>query len=201
MTTRRFSVNWDYRCPFARNAHEHLVVALQAGAPFEAEFVPFSLNQAHVGEDGPPVWNDPEREKDLLAGQVGIVVRDRYPEQFLRVHSALFSLRHDKGADLRDEAALAATLQDEGVDPARVFDEIRSGWPLDEFRKAHEAAVAEHDVFGVPTFIASGQAAFVRIMTRPGADSALATETIERVLDLLVDHPDINEFKHTSIPR
>ena len=73
MSKPSFSVTWDYRCPFARNAHEHLVVALEAGARFEPEFIPFSLNQAHVEEGGTPVWNDPEREEDLLAMQVGIV--------------------------------------------------------------------------------------------------------------------------------
>jgi len=200
MNENRFSVNWDYRCPFARNAHEHVVVALEAGAPFEVQFVPFSLNQAHVEEGGTPVWQDPEREKDLLAGQVGIVVRDLLPDKFLRVHTALFALRHDDGGDLRDVAALASVLEGEGVDPRRVFDEIAGGWPLDEFRKAHEAAVADHAVFGVPTFIVGTEAAFVRVMTRPRGDATLATATIERVLDLLEHHVDLNEFKRTSIP-
>jgi hypothetical protein len=200
MTLNRFSVNWDYRCPFARNAHEHLVVALQGGAPFEAEFVPFSLNQAHVEEGGTPVWEDPERQDDLLAGQVGVVVRDRFPEQFLNAHLGLFALRHDKGGDLRDRTALASVLKEEGIDPDRVFEEIKSGWPLDELRKAHEAAVADHFVFGVPTFVAGDQAAFVRVMTRPGKDAGLARSTIERILGLL-DQVDLNEFKRTSIPR
>ncbi len=200
MTTTPFSVNWDYRCPFARNAHEHLVVALEAGAPFEASFVPFSLNQAHVEEGGTPVWEDPTKEPDLLAGQVGIVVRERYPDKFLRTHLALFALRHDEGADLRDRAALASVLERQGVRPDRVFDEINSGWPLEEYRKSHEAAVADNAVFGVPTFVVGDQAAFVRIMTRPGKDARLATSTIERVLDLLEHHADLNELKHTSIP-
>jgi hypothetical protein len=201
MTTNSFSVNWDYRCPFARNAHEHVVVALEAGAPYEVSFVPFSLNQAHVEEGGVAVWDDPEREADLFAGQVGIVVRDMFPDQFLRTHLALFALRHDEGADLRDRDAIAAVLESHGVDSARVFAEIKSGWPLDEFRKAHEAAVSEHSVFGVPTFISGGEAAFVRVMTRPGEDAAVAKQTIERVLGLLVDHADLNEFKRTTIPR
>jgi hypothetical protein len=200
MTTNPFSVNWDYRCPFARNAHEHLVVALEAGAPFQITFVPFSLNQAHVEEGDKPVWEDPSKEPDLLAGQVGIVVRDRFPERFLRTHLALFALRHDHGGDLRDSAALASVLEQEGLDSSRVFDEIRSGWPLDEYRKSHEASVADNAVFGVPTFVLGDQAAFVRIMTRPGKDAGLARATIERVLDLLEHHGELNEFKHTSIP-
>jgi hypothetical protein len=200
MTPTSFSVTWDYRCPFARNAHEHVVTALESGAPFEVSFVPFSLNQAHVEEGGKSVWEDPEFEQDLLAGEVGIVVRDRFPDQFLRVHRALFALRHDDGGDLRDRAALATVLEREGVDSARVFEEIASGWPLDEYRKAHEATVADHDVFGVPTFIAGQEAAFVRIMTRPGDDGTVARSTIERILDLLEHHAELNEFKHTSIP-
>ena len=175
MSVTSLAVTWDYRCPLARNAAEHLVVALEAGAPFEVLFVPFSLSQAHVEEGGLPVWHDPERQKDLLAAQVGIVVRDRFPNKLLHVHAALFALRHDEGGDLRDQAALASVLEREGVDPGPVFEEISSGWPLDEFRKSHEAVVADYEVFGVPTFIAGREAAFVRIMTRPQGDAALAT--------------------------
>jgi hypothetical protein len=176
------------------------VLALQSGARFEVEFVPFSLNQTHVEEGGVDVWDDPARGADLLASQVGIVVRDQFPDQFLATHVALFALRHDKGADLRDKAALSSVLEQEGVDAARVFKEIESGWPLEAFRKAHESSVAEHAVFGVPTFVAGDEAVFVRVMTRPGNDAALATSTIEQILELLSDHVELNEFKRTSIP-
>ena len=30
---RSFSVTWDYRCPFARNAHEHVVAGLRPVPP------------------------------------------------------------------------------------------------------------------------------------------------------------------------
>jgi len=55
-----FSVNWDYRCPFARNAHEHVMAALDAGADWDVTYVAFSLNQAHVEEGQHDVWDDPE---------------------------------------------------------------------------------------------------------------------------------------------
>ena len=196
-----FAVSWDYRCPFARNAHEHVVAALEAGVPWNVTFVPFSLNQVHVAEGQPDVWNDPSAAPGLIAMQAGIVVRDRHPDAFFRAHLALFRARHDEARDLRDEAIVRAVLTEQGVDAAAVFAEIEDGWPLDAFRKEHEAAVAEHSMWGVPTFVAGGHAVFVRLMHRPEGDADLARRTIERTLDLVTGWPELNEFKHTSIPR
>jgi predicted DsbA family dithiol-disulfide isomerase len=199
--TTRFAVSWDYRCPFARNAHEHLVEGLRSGADWDVTFVPFSLNQAHVEEGGLDVWDDPSKADALLAMQVGIVVRDRFPEQFLDVHAALFRARHDEGRDIREEEVLRTIVSEQGVDADAVFTEIADGWPLETFRKEHEAAASEHSVWGVPTFIAGDGAVFVRLMTRPQGDAALASKTIERVVDLVTGFPELNEFKHTSISR
>jgi len=201
MTKLSFAVTWDYRCPFARNAHEHIVEALQAGADWDVRFVPFSLNQAHVEDGGTDVWDDPSQGRNLTAMLVGIVVRDRYPADFLRVHNALFAARHDQGRDVRDGDELREVLTEQGIDADAVFNAIEDGWPLDVFRKEHEASVADHRVFGVPTFIAGDRAIFVRLMSRPRGDVALATSTIERVLDLVTGWDDLNEFKATTIPR
>jgi predicted DsbA family dithiol-disulfide isomerase len=192
-------VTWDYRCPFARNAHEHLLTALETGAPYDVTFVPFSLNQMHLEEGEAPVFDNPERNRDLVAMLVGIVVRDRRPEQWLRVHRALFALRHDEGHDLREEDELRSVLGSEGVDADYVFSEITSGWPLDTFRKEHDAAEREHSVWGVPTFIVGDHAAFVRIMTRPQGDGETARRTIDRIVDALKHFPELNELKHTTI--
>src|SRR5215813_9086562 len=98
--TRAFEITYDYRCPFARNAHEHVLDALEAGADWEVTFVPFSLGQVHVAEGQPDVWDDPEADTGLLALQAGTVVRDKFPDRFLAVHRALFALRHDEGLQL-----------------------------------------------------------------------------------------------------
>jgi hypothetical protein len=197
---RAFSVTWDYRCPFARNAHEHVVEALRAGAPWDVTFVAFSLGQAHVAEGEPDVWDDPEAETGLLALQAGVVVRDQQPELFVDAHEALFALRHDQGGHLRDPEAVRGALQAVGVDVDRVFDEIATGKPLQTVREEHESTVGEHGTWGVPTFAVGDQASFVRLMHRPQGDGAGATRTIERVLDLL-DWPELNEFKHPRLPR
>ena len=196
-----FAVTWDYRCPFARNATEHLVVALEAGAAWHVTWSPFSLNQVHVQEGDPDVWDEPAQAPALLAMQLGIAVRDRQPEHFNRVHLALFAARHDEGLDIREEDVLRDVLRRAGLDPEVVFAELSTGAPLETFRKEHERSVADHHVFGVPTFIAGNQAVFVRFMHRPNGDAEVARTTIERVLDLLTGWPDLNEFKHTSIPR
>lgn len=201
MSSLSFSVNWDYRCPFARNAHEHLVTALEAGADWDVTFVPFSLSQVHVDEGDPPIWDNPAKRRDLLAMESAIAVRDHMPDAFPAVHLALFRARHDESRDLREADVVRDVLAGAGLDPEEVMAEVESGRPLEAFRSAHEEAVEKHAVFGVPTFVTDGRAAFVRIMTRPGSDPASSTALIERVLDLVASHPNLNEIKHTKIPR
>ena len=198
---RSFSVTWDYRCPFARNAHEHLLAGLEAGADWDVRFLVFSLEQAHVEEGGTPVWDEPGRHPGLTANLAGVVVRDNNPELFPAVHLALFTARHDQALDLRERDVLSKVLDDAGANGAQVLSEIDSGWPLDVLKAEHTEAVEERHVFGVPTFISGDNAVFVRLMNRPAGDGALGMATIERLLDLMTGWPELNEFKHTSISR
>jgi hypothetical protein len=129
-----FSVTWDYRCPFARNAHEHLVTGLADGADWDVTFLPFSLSQVHVPEGGIPVWDDPGKFKDLIALAAGVVVRDQYPGQFGAVHHALFSARHDQSLDLREAAVVAGVLDAAGVPGDKVLAEVEAGGPIEEIK-------------------------------------------------------------------
>src|SRR5579875_1475300 len=141
---------------------------MRAGAPYEVTFRAFSLPEVHVPEGGLSVFDDPSKRNELVAQAAALVVRERFPDRFLAVHTAFFVARHEHGHDLR------AT--------------------------EHRGLVASHAVFGVPTFIAGEQAAFVRLLSRPRSGEE-ARATIDRVLDLLTSHTELNEFKHTSIPR
>jgi hypothetical protein len=196
-----FSVTWDYRCPFARNAHEHLVTALADGADWDVTFLPFSLSQGHVPEGGIPVWDDPDKFKDLIALAAGVVVRDQYPGQFGAVHHALFSARHDQSLDLREAAVVAGVLDAAGVPGDKVLAEVEGGGPIEEIKRSHLLAVNEWSVFGVPTFVVDGRAVFVRLMSRPQGDAALARRTIEGIVRLVDEQPDLNEFKYTTLER
>jgi hypothetical protein len=195
-----FAVTWDYRCPFARNAHEHVLDALADGADWDVTFLPFSLGQFHVEEGQPDVWDNPDADSGLTALQMGVAVRDTMPDRFLDAHRALFDHRHEHGGSLRDEQELVNRLKSIGVDADAVKTEVASGRPLATIKAEHTQYAASHHVWGVPTFIVDDRAAFVRLMNRPHGDAAVARGTIERVVDTLA-WVDLNEFKHTSIPR
>ena len=199
MPPRTFAVTYDYRCPFARIVHEHLVVGLEAGADWDVTFVPLSLSQLKVRGGGASVWDDPASDSGLLALEVGIAVRDDQPDRFLAAHRALFDLRHESGGSLRSEDAIRGALAGAGVDADAVFAAVASGVPRKAVREAHERAVSEHGVWGVPTFIAGDSAVFVRLMDRP-TDAGDAVASIERLVDLLA-WPSLNEFKHTTLDR
>ncbi len=201
MTAPSFTINFDYRCPFARNANEHVIAALAGGADYEVSFKAFSLSQVHVADGEPSVWETPEKRPEILALAAGVVVRDRFREYFPAAHLSLFAVRHDDGDDLRDEAKLRNALTRVGVDADVVFAEISAGWPFEVVQREHEESVAQHAVFGVPTFGLDSAAVFVRLMDRPEGNEKHARDTIDQVLDLLANSPRLNEFKHTSIPR
>jgi protein-disulfide isomerase-like protein with CxxC motif len=197
----RFAVNWDYRCPFARNAHEHIAAGLIDGADWDVTFLPFSLSQVHVAEGEPAVWDNPEKAKDLMALASGVVVRDQYPDRFLDAHVALFAARHDEGLDLRIPEVVSSILDGVGVPGDKVIAEVQSGAPVQEIRRAHEQSVAEWAAFGVPTFVVDRRAVFVRIMSRPKGDAARARRNIDGVLQLFDSLPDLNEYKFTTLER
>jgi hypothetical protein len=194
--TRSFAVTFDYRCPFARNAHEAVVTGLRSGRDWDVRFVPFSLDQAHVGEGEPPVW---ERAPDawgtgVLALLWGIAVRDTFSDSFFDWHIAAFAARHDDGQKIAHESVLRDVATTVGLDADAVAGEVASGRPLDVLAAEHSEAVKRWAVFGVPTFVVGDRAVFLRVMERDRPDD------VDRTLDLL-EWRELNEFKHTRIPR
>ena len=193
---REFAISFDYRCPFARNAHESVVTGLRAGRDWNVTFTPFSLDQVHVEEGEPPVW---ERDPSVWGTGVnallwGIAVRDAFPDKFLDWHLAAFSARHDEGQKIAKLEVLRDIASSVGLDVDAVAKEVDSGRPLETLAQTHTESVKRHSMFGVPTFVQGDQAVFVRFMTRKEPTD------IDRALDLL-EWPDLNEFKHTSVAR
>ncbi len=194
--TRQIAATFDYRCPFARNGHEALINARRDGADLDVHFQAFSLDQAHVEEGEPPVWErDPsEWGTGTTALLYGIAVRDAFPDKFLEAHVELFAQRHDHGLQLGKEAVVQAAIERVGLDVDAVAEEAWSGRPLKTLAAEHTEAVERWSVFGVPTYCEGDEAVFIRFMERGRADDLL------RALDLL-DWTRLNEFKRTTIAR
>ncbi len=193
---RQFAVTYDYRCPFARNGHESVIAGLRAGRDWEVDFLPFSLDQVHVEDGEPAIW---DREPDQQGSGAkalcwAIAVRGEYPDKFLDWHLAAFTARHEHGAKIAKDDVLAEIASSVGLDPAAIKAEVDTGRPLKALAQSHTDAVSLHAVFGVPTFVVGDRAAFVRLMDRANP------EDVDRVLDLF-EWTDLNEFKHTSVPR
>jgi 2-hydroxychromene-2-carboxylate isomerase len=198
--TRTFAVTFDYRCPYARIAHDHLHAGLSDGADWDVTFLPYCLGQSHVEDGMTDVWDRPDTDSGLLALQLAVSVRDMQPTAFLDTHHGLFRHRHVGGGSLRDRDALSRVLADAGADPDAAFADVASGRTLGVVREEHHRYVDSHGVWGVPTFIAGSAAVFVRLLDRADGDGRLARDTVERILDNM-EWAILNEFKHTTVPR
>jgi len=198
MGTTTFGITYDYLCPFARNANEHVVAGIRHGADWDVSFVPLSLTQLKAAETGGPRWDGPGalRRSGVLALAFAEVVRSRAPDRFLDVHLELFGLRHDRGEDLRDPSAIAEALGRAGVDTA-IVDTAVDG--LEILQATHDDLVGR-EVWGVPTLLGSRRAVFVRILDRPAGDGSASEGRIGRVLTLLEDEPMLHEFKQVDLP-
>jgi 2-hydroxychromene-2-carboxylate isomerase len=194
--SRSIAVTFDYRCPFAYNGNAAVIAALRAGSDVDFTFTPFSLDQIHVEEGKPAMWERDRSEwgSGVLSLLYGIAVRDTFPDQFFDAHLALFATRHDHGLKLDDEAVLRDAVASAGLDPDAVAEEAHSGRPLKTLATEHTEAVDRWSVFGVPTYVEGEEAVFVRFMERGRVDD------LERMLELL-DFTRLNEFKRTRIPR
>jgi len=197
--TQTFSVSFDYLCPFARNAHEHVVAALRGGADWQVGFTPFSLAAAKL-EDEEAAWSGEEPVSGVLALLVGLTVRDRWPERFLDVHEALFAARHDLGTDINDPQVLGARLDVLRFDGRDVVDTARNDGARKVLAREHRDAVERHEMWGVPTFVGAERAVFTRILDRPAGDGRRARTRIEQVLAVLDGAPELHELKQTDLP-
>ena len=198
-STAAFGLTFDYRCPFARLVHDHVVTALRDGAPWDVTFLPFCLGQAHVEEGDPDIWERPDDDSGLLALQIAISLRDNQPAAFLGFHHDLFNHRHNGGGSLRDREVLRGFISRNGGDAEAAFADVATGRPLAVVKDEHTRYVSSHQVWGTPTFVMDDKAVFVRLLDHAHGDAAVARCTVERIIDD-IRWPVLNEFKHTSVP-
>jgi hypothetical protein len=193
-----FQLSYDYRCPFAKNIHLHVIEALRAGADFDVTFVPWTMSQGYQASGAPDVWDDPTRDPEHLALAVSTSLRDQQPERFLDVHEALFRARHVRAIRLVTWDEITAALAGIDVDLDLVAEDLASRRPYkvigESFREFER-----YEAFGVPTFVVGGDATFVRYMNEP-TDPSASIALIESLVSLMSNESALNEFKHTKVP-
>lgn len=193
-----FLLSYDYRCPFAKIVHLHVIEALRAGADFDVTFVPWTMSQGYRDEGALDEWDDPAGDSQLLPLAVSTSVQNLMPEKFLDVHEALFRARHDRAIRLVTESEIATALEGLDLDLAAIFDDVASRRPhkvIGEWFREFE----RYDAFGVPTFVVDGDATFVRYMNPPTDDPQASIALIESLVTLMSDQSALNEFKHTKV--
>jgi hypothetical protein len=193
-----FQLSYDYRCPFAKNIHLHVIEALRAGADFDVTFVPWTMSQGYLESGAPDVWDDPTRDPEHLALAVSTSVRDLQPERFLDVHEALFRARHVRAIRLVTWDEITVALAQIDVDLDLVAEDLASRRPYkvigESFREFER-----YEAFGVPTFVVGNDATFVRYMNEP-TDPSASIALIESLVSLMSNESALNEFKHTKVP-
>lgn len=193
-----FLLSYDYRCPFAKIVHLHVIEALRAGADFDVTFVPWTMSQGYRDEGSLDEWDDPKSDSQLLSLAVSTSVQTLMSEKFLDVHEALFRARHDRAIRLVTESEIATALEGLDLDLTALFDDVASRRPhkiIGEWFREFE----RYDTFGVPTFVVDGDATFVRYMNPPTDDAQASIALIESLVTLMSDQSALNEFKHTKV--
>jgi hypothetical protein len=193
-----FQLSYDYRCPFAKNIHLHVITALRAGAAFNVTFVPWTMSQGYRADGSPDTWDDPTRDPEHLALAVSTSIRDLFPDRFLDAHEALFRARHERAIRLITEDEITRALEGVDLDLRSIFEDVASRRPYkvigESFREFER-----YEAFGVPTFVVDGDATFVRYMNPPSDDASASISLIESLVSLISSQSALNEFKHTKV--
>lgn len=200
MSLPAFTLLYDYRCPFARIVHGHVLAAKRAGLDLDVSFAPYTLNQGYVPDGEPAIWETPGGDAVLLALEASVAVRDHWPDHFDLVHQALFDARHLAGNALATREQVAEVLASQGLDADEVFAIVDGGGPRQVIAKDWSHYHRDLDVFGVPTFVFNdSDAVFLRLMEGPSGDDEASAKLIAQLVQTMALQPSINELKHTKL--
>ena len=195
-----FALSFDYRCPFAGVLHRHVVTALRAGADFDVEFVPWTLNQNYRKEGDADVWDDPALESHLISLAAGVSLRDQQPDIFLDAHEALFVARHENGVRLANFDEIVDALAACKIDVAQLEADLATRRPYEVIGESFRR-FENFEAFGVPTMVVDEDAVFIRYMDKPTDDADASIELITSLYNTLTTRPSLNEYKFTRLSR
>jgi predicted DsbA family dithiol-disulfide isomerase len=191
----RFDVFFDYQCPFVYRAAEVIDAVRRSGKrDLDVHWRFFSLTQVNSKDDGWTVWDAPATE--LVRGRLAFQAAEaaRRQGRFEEMHWGLLRARHRDRLDLDDAGVVDRLAEEAGLDTERFRRDIADRSSLDALAADHVAAVADHGVFGTPTFVFDGgAAAYVRLAA--DAIEEGAEEVFDRLVAVAAAEPRILEIK------
>jgi predicted DsbA family dithiol-disulfide isomerase len=200
VTPSNFDVFFDYLCPFVYRVAGMLEEVRRSGArPIEVRWRYFSLTQVNSKDDGWTLWNAPASE--TVRGRLAFKAAEaaRRQGRFDELHMPLLEARHRERLDLDDETVIERVASAAGLDLERFAADLRAPDILDAVAKDHHEAVAEHGVFGTPTFLfADGASAYVRLAGPVHDGDAL--EVFDHLISIAAGEPRILEIKRPRRP-
>jgi protein-disulfide isomerase len=163
----------------------------------------FSLTQVNSKVEGWTIWGATGPEDDVRGRATFMAAeaarrQDPDPKRFEPFHMELLRQRHELGNDIDDPEALAAAARAAGLDRERFERDRRDPETLLALARDHQQAVAEHGVFGTPTFVLpNGQTAYLRLRPAP-EDPAEALVVFDELMQLVGERPYVLEVKRPS---
>lgn len=171
----------------------------QARPDLEVRWSYFSLTQVNDKREGWTVWGAPEAEE--VRGRLGFKAAEaaRRQDGFEGFHTALLETFHQHKMDLEDIDTIRGAANEAGIDWDRMQSDMADPAILEGLARDHQRAVSELGVFGTPTFVVGGGAAYVRI--RPAPESAEALEVFDQLARTIATRPFIREIKRPTAPK
>ena len=193
-----FELYYDYLCPFVYRAS--LLLANVAGErPIDVRWRYFSLAQVNSKVDGWTAWGAPAAEK--VRGRLAFRAAEaaRRQDRFDPFHANLLAARHQDRLDIDDAKVVEEVAEESGLELERFRRDLDNPAILDALAHDHKHAVANHGVFGTPTFVfPNGASAYIRLAEAPSGAGAL--QLFDSLLAIAADEPRVLEIKRPTRP-
>ena len=203
MEVTELDVFFDYNCPFVYRAAKMLEAVAGSGRrALKTNWRYFSLSQVNHRSDDPrdawTVWNAPESEpvKGRLAFKAAEAARRQ--ERFTAFHSMLLDARHRDRLDIESAEVLEDVAGRAGLDLDRFWRDVADPRILDSLERDHTEARGVHGVFGTPTLLFPGGAAYLRLARVLEGDDAL--RVFDSVSGTIASEPEVLEIKRPVPP-
>ncbi len=199
----KVDVYFDYACPFADSAARWVSeLKKQIGDEVQFEFKFFPLEQVNAPADvDEAIWDLPRENRSPArhSMQAGAAALQQGRDAFDAFNLELMKLKHSEGKDHGKRASITEAAQRAGLNMAQFEEDLEDDDLLDIVREHYETGLAEHGVFGTPTFVfPSGSAVYLQLLPAPTAEEAVPLW--REFVATAEGRPNYREFKRTRRP-